>query len=132
MLKLGDISYISLQTGILKGRLMTENFSYLMEQHPFEAEPLSKELIIKALDLVFEDAIAGYNNFFVLQNDSNGYFIQTIFQDGIWRVEYSDAKGIIYKKDEIDYKNVYAVFQNFYRGIEPDLCGYKGVNINDL
>lgn len=103
-----------------------------MQSNPFGAKPVSHELIDNALNYVFESAIEGNYNFFVLVNSDNNHFIQTVFEDGMWHIEYAQADGYIYQKKELEYNEVSEIFQNFFNSIPPELSVFQKVRIKDL
>ena len=103
-----------------------------MQNDPFGARSVSSELINDALDYVFESAIAGNYNFFVLVNSDNNHFIQTVFEDGMWHIEYAQADSYIYQREELEYKKVSEAFQNFFNKIPPELSAFQKINIKDL
>jgi hypothetical protein len=92
-----------------------------MQNCDYKSEEVSKELILKSLDQVFEDTIIGNSNFFVLDNTESGCFMQTIFADGSYTVEFSPSIGALYKKLVMKDDELQKLFIGFFNGDIPSL-----------
>lgn len=111
---------------------MTHHFSYTMQEDAFDNETVSEDLIKRALRQVFDDAIIGFDNFFVLDNDGTDEAIQTVFQDGQWHIEFLPGNGKVHIFETVSDTLLEHYFLSFYRGEELDLNAFKEMNIADL
>jgi len=101
-----------------------KQFAYDMQSSPFGSQPISEELIRNALKLLLEDT----DNFFVLDNLTDGTFMQTVIEEGKFRVEFAPNK--IYVKFVEDYEEAANMFVNYFNGILPDILdGFEDTGI---
>lgn len=111
---------------------MGKNYKISTQFDSFEREEISEDRIKETLDKVFDDEIAGVSNFIVLDNKDSDRFIQGIFSDGEWILEYSPKLENIYKIKHSDYKEVYNLFIEFYNNGEIDYSNFERMDFNLL
>lgn len=61
---------------------------YMQNEQDIEMIELGTKFIDRAIDIVFEDTIMGNYNFFCISNDIENSFMQCVFCDGKWHIEY--------------------------------------------
>ncbi len=109
--------------------VMKDNYSIRTQFDEFHGIEVSEKIIKDNLDKVFKDGINGVFNFITLLNNENNRFIQAIFEDGMWSVEYSPRLKEIYSKNISDYIEVYKLFIDFYNNEEIDYKDFSRLKL---